>query len=110
MIAIVKLQTFRGFVSSSSDYCVRAQRADLQRVEDAVAAVVVWGQLPVDVVPDGVHTRGPGVLRGSEVGSLLLNPSIFGPKPNGQCLAIMFGEGAICMHVSMSVCQLVRLT
>ena len=60
----------------------RAQRADLQRVEDAVAAVVVWGQLPVDVVPDGVHTRGPGVLRGSEVGSLLLNPSIFSPKPN----------------------------
>ena len=59
--------------------------------------MVVWGQLPVDVVPDGVHTRGPGVLRGSEVGSLLLNPSIFGPKPNGQCLAIMFGEGAISL-------------
>ena len=34
----------------------------LQRVQDAVAPVVVGRKLPVDVISNRVDTRGPGVL------------------------------------------------
>ena len=45
---------------------IASSQSHLERVQYAVVAVVLRGELAIGVVADGVHARGAGVLGGAQ--------------------------------------------